>query len=282
MKRILLPTDFSKNAYNAIEYAVQLFEQEACEFSLLHTYSPLIVPAHPVLDSYSVLKMQKMAQENAEKNLEDLVDKITNRFNNQKHSFQTHASFNLLTEEMKNCVQEKSIDLVVMGTQGATGAKEIFLGTETMDAIKKMKCPVLAVPEGFTYENPREILFPTDFELDTSNKYLSLLRYICETHGSRIHMLNAYYGNPLSVSQEERKQFLDNFFIENVHLFHIAENTEVIAAIEQFQLKHKINLLVMVHNKHNLLENILFRPIINQVAYHTHVPFLVIPSVERQ
>ena len=115
---------------------------------------------------------------------------------------------------MKNCVEDKQIDLIVMGTQGATGAKEIFLGTQTVFTIKKMKCPVLAVPAKFSYENPKEILFPTDYKLNSSNKYLSLLRNICDTHTSRIHILNAYYGNPLSVSQKEKKEFLNNFFIE--------------------------------------------------------------------
>lgn len=282
MKNILLPTDFSDNAFNAIEYAVQLFKDEACEFTLLHTYSPAIVSAHALTDSYSALNLQKMAQENAERKLTQIQEKIISRFENKKHTFNIRASFNTFIQEMKNCIEEERIDMVIMGTQGATGLKEIFLGSQTMYAIKKMKCPVLAVPADFNFEKPKEILFPTDFKVHKDNRYLDLIANICRMHISRLHILNAYYGTPLSMEQEGTKEFLDVFFGDNAHLFHIAENTDVIGAVEQFQQKHKINLLIMVHNKHNLFENILFKPVINQVAYHTNVPFLVIPSLERQ
>ena len=282
MKRILLPTDFSENAYNAIAYALQLYKNETCEFYLLHTYTPAFVSAGSMIDSYSALTLQKVAQENAEKKLNSLKEKLDDNFNNSKHSFTTVASFNMLISEMKRITEENAIDLVIMGTQGATGAKEIFLGTHTMYSIKKMKIPVLAVPANFGYEEPKEILFPTDYKVQKDNRYLDLIKEICETHISRLHILNAYYGTPLSDEQEGTKEFLDVFFGTNAHLFHIAEGTDVLGAVEKFQIKNKINFMVMVHNKHSFLENILFKPVINQVVYHTNVPFLVIPSIERQ
>jgi len=282
MKRILLPTDFSENAYNAIKYAVKLLKDEVCEFYVLHTYTPAIVSAGSMLDSYSALTLQKVAQESAQKKLDELEDRITKDFPNQNHNFTSIASFNMLIGEMKALIKKENIDMVIMGTQGATGAKEIFLGTHTMYAIKKMKCPVIAVPTNFKYEAPKEILFPTDYKLDKHNKYLPILRELCNKHTSRLHILNAYYGTPLTKIQLNTKAFLDAYFMDNAHLFHIVEGADVLGAVEQFQMKAKINFMVMIHNKHNFLENILFKPVINQVVYHTNVPFLVIPSVERQ
>lgn len=281
MKRILLPTDFSENAYNAIKYAIQLYKNEVCEFHLLHTYTPAFVSAGSMIDSYSALTLQKVAQDNAQRRLEELEANITKEFPNNKHSFICKASFNMLIGEMRNIVEEQAIDVVIMGTQGATGAKEIFLGTHTMYAIKKMKCPILAVPSNFEYESPKEVLFPTDYKLNKTNKYLSMIRELCTIHISRLHILNAYYGTHLTESQIDTKVFLDSYFSDNAHLFHIAEGTDVLGAVEQFQIKSKISLIVMIHNKHNFLENMLFKPVINQVVYHTNVPFLVIPSVER-
>ncbi|WP_432410111.1 universal stress protein [Rasiella sp. SM2506] len=282
MKRILLPTDFSENAYNAIKYAVQLLQDEVCEFYLLHTYTPVIMSAGSMLDSYSALTYQKVAQENAKKNLDKIEAEIGKKFPNKNHNYTAILSFNTLIAEMKSVVEEHTIDYVIMGTQGATGAKEVFLGTHTMYAIKKLKCPVLAVPANFDYEPPKEILFATDYKLDKNNKYLFMLRDLCDAHHSRLHILNSYYGTPLTESQLENKAFLDAYFIDNAHLFHIAEGTDVLGAVEQFQIKAKINFMVMIHNNHNFLENILFRPVINQVVYHTNVPFLVIPSVKTQ
>lgn len=282
MKRILLPTDFSENSYNAIKYALQFLKQEVCEFYLLHTYTPVIVSAGSMLDSYSALTLQKVAQDTAQKRLDELEVRILQEFPNNNHSFICIASFNMLISEMRNIIEEHNINYVIMGTQGATGAKEVFLGTHTMYTIKKLKCPVLAVPATFAYEAPKEILFPTDYKLNKSNKYLSMLLELCDEHVSRLHIVNAYYGTALTEAQLDNKAFLDTYFINNAHLFHIAEGTDVLGAVEKFQIRTKINFIVMIHNKHNFLENILFKPVINQVVYHTNVPFLVIPSIDRQ
>lgn len=282
MKRILLPTDFSENSYNAIKYAVQLLKEEVCEFYVLHTYTPVITSYGSMLDTSSALTLQEIARDTSEKSLDVLKERILQEFPNKSHSFTFTASFNILIAEMTNVVEEYSIDYVIMGTQGATGAKEVFLGTHTMYAIRKLKCPVLAVPATYEYETPKEILFPTDYKFDKSNKYFLMLHELCEQHVSRLHILNAYYGTPLTEAQLENKAFLDTYFIHNAHLFHVAEGVDVLEAVAQFQIKVKINFMVMFHNKHNFLENMLFKPVIKQVVYHTNVPFLVIPSLERQ
>lgn len=282
MKRILLPTDFSENAFNAIAYAVQFLKEDVCEFFILHTYTPTAVSAGSMLDSYSAMTLQKIAKDNAQRKLDELEERLLQEYPNKNHTFTTMASFNMLISEMKNIVEEENIDFVVMGTQGATGAKEVFIGTHTMNAIKKMKCPVLAIPSNFAYEVPKEILFPTDYKMHVKNKYFSMIRELCDSNTSRLHILNAYVGTPLTAEQTETKDFLDEYFIANAHLFHIAEGTDVIGAIEQFQIKTIIDFLVMFHNKHSFLENILFKPVINQIVYHVKVPFLVIPAVERQ
>ncbi|PKA84491.1 nucleotide-binding universal stress UspA family protein [Ulvibacter sp. MAR_2010_11] len=282
MKRVLLPTDFSDNAYNAIKYAVQLLKEETCQFYLLHTYTPAMISAGSMMDSYSALTLQKVAQDRAKKQLDELAARIIKEFPNSNHSFTCNVSFNMLISEMTNSIEANAIDFVIMGTKGATGAKEVFLGTRTMYAIKNLECPVLAVPGHFDYEAPKEILFPTDFKLNKDNKFLPMLRELCDQHVARLHILNAYYGIPLTEIQIDNKSFLDAYFIDNAHLFHISEGTDVVEAVAQFQIKTKINLMVMIHNKHNFLENILFKPVINHLVYHTNVPFLVIPSVERQ
>ncbi len=281
MKRILLPTDFSENAYNAISYAVQFFSDQDCVFYLLNTYTPAAYHTGMMMDSYSALQMEGISRKNALKGLDLIKDKVIEDFSNPRHKFRKIASFNLLVSEIKSCVEEYNIDLIVMGTQGATGAKEIFLGTHTMYTIKKVNCPVIAVPSGYKFEAPKEILFATDYGFSASNKYLKLLKKVCEMHASRLNILNAYHGVPLDPDQEDNKNYLDEYFRDNAHLFHMAVGVDVIEAVETFQVKSKINFLVMIHNKHSLFENLLFKPIINQIVFHTKVPFLVMPSEER-
>ena len=281
MKKILAPTDFSENATNAIRYARKLFAKEKCVIYLLNTFTPAAYNVSTMVDSYSALRLQEIVKNESEKKLENLENSLKEEFDNPNHRFVRIASFNLLILEIIDIVKNEDIDLIVMGTKGATGAKEVFIGTHTTYTIKKVKCPVIAVPSGFTYDAPKEILFPTDYRLSKSNRYLTLIKELCDKHNSRLNILNAYHGEPLDEEQTDIKEFLDTYFKGNSHLFHISENDDIIEAIESFQVKQKINFLIMIHNRHSFFENMLFRPVINQIAYHTNIPFLVIPSEDR-
>jgi nucleotide-binding universal stress UspA family protein len=278
MKRILLPTDFSENAFNASSYALQLFAEDECTFYFLHTYTPVATNAGMLVNTYSALQLEEVTRDAAIYSMGVLEEKLLKEYPNPKHTFKKITKFNLLVSEIVSCVKEYKIDLIVMGTQGATGAKEIFLGTHTMFTIKKVKCPVIAVPSGFKFEQPKEILFATDYKFYPQNKYFTFLKELCTTHDSKLNILNAYYGTPLEPEQVKTKNYLDNFFNEISHLFHVAEGTDIPEAVKGFQQTRKINLLVMIHNKHSFFENLLFKPVINDLVYHTNVPFLVIPS----
>lgn len=280
MKKILLPTDFSANAYNAIEYALQLFKDEECIFYLLHAFAPGSYIISSVDDGPSNMVIEDVARRNAEEQLQEIKSKIDAEHAYPKHTLEVIISFSSLMSEMKSIVIERGIDLIVMGTQGATGAKEVFLGTNTMDAIRKVKIALIAVPEGFTYQKPQEILFTTDLKFSMENKYLPLLRWIGTKHIARINALNIYTGRSLEPYQEEVKNQLATYFKDNSYLFHELEYMSVTEAVEHFQIKHKADFLVMINNKHTYFENLLFKPVIKEIVYHTSIPFMVIPSVE--
>ena len=139
MKRILLPTDFSENAYNAISYALQLFAEDECTFYLLHTYIPVDTTGGMLVNTYSALQLEEATRDAAGKRMKLLEEKLLKEYPNPKHSFEKILTFNLVVSEILASVKEYKIDLIIMGTQGATGAKEIFLGTHTMFTIKKVK-----------------------------------------------------------------------------------------------------------------------------------------------
>lgn len=280
MKNILLPTDFSKNAFNAIEYAVQLFESEDCTFHLLNTFTPVAYNMATFADGHSSTMLEEITRQDSESELLEIEEKLKTKFNNPKHTFERLASFNLLTDEIVAVVKERNIDLIVMGTKGATGAKKIFLGTNTMFTIKKANCPVIAVPEEFPFTKPKEILFPTDFKFSIKNKNLNLLKSICTSHEARLNILNVYFGAPLSADQEKMKNEFEEFLNDNTHIFHTTEDADLVEAVEQFQIKQKADFLVMIQNKHSFFENLLFKPIIKKMVYNSDLPFMVIPSVE--
>ncbi len=278
MKRILLPTDFSDNSKEAISYALQLFKEEKITFFLMHTYLPPVYNAEYLVGSPGLIGLGDVMQETSLTQLEKLKSDLVQEYDNINHSFVVHSAFNTLLGEVEDCIESEKIDLVVMGTKGATGAKEILFGTNTVHEIKKAKCPVMVVPPKFGYESPLEILFPTDYEISYKEEKLAPLMHIADKHGSQINVLHVATGYELTTDQKKKKAALEKI-LGNRALYHEVANDEIIHAINVFQAKEKINMLVMIQNKHTFLERLFIEPIIKKIGFHVTVPFLVIPQL---
>ena len=281
MKRILLPTDFSDNSWNAITYAVELFKDEACTFYLLNTYTPVIYHVEYVLGYPAQFGLGDAVRNTSQENLNELVLKLSDKFgHNPKHKFETSARFDTLISGIKDFVEAHNIDLIIMGTKGATGAEGVLFGSNTVHVFKEIKCPIMAIPSNFKFEAPHEILFPTDLEVNYKNSLLNILQEIASSHHSRVNAMHVSTGNKLTDYQENNKLNLESIFKNTAYLFHNIKSMNILEAINEFQMKHKINLLVMINNKHSFFENLFFKNTINQIGFHLNIPFLVIPSTD--
>jgi nucleotide-binding universal stress UspA family protein len=278
MTRILLPTDFSDNSFEAIRYALLMYKEVECTFYLLHTYTPAIYQTEYLIGSPGQIGLGDILQENSMTQLEKLQNRLESQYKNEKHTILVHSAFNTLLGEISDMVEAQNIDLIVMGTKGATGAKEILFGTHTVHVIKKAKCPVIAVPPKFTYEAPKEILFPTDYEIEYEKEKLDEFLGISALHKSRINVMHVRAGYDITPTQEKNKQKLEAILGSSA-LFHEVPDNGIIAAVNEFQVKTPINLLVMVQNKHTFLERLFIEPVIKKIGFHLTVPFMVIPQL---
>ncbi|WP_179336700.1 universal stress protein [Winogradskyella ludwigii] len=279
MKHILLPTDFSDNSWNAISYAIKLFKNDTCTFHILNTYTPIIYNVEYVLGYPAQFGLGDAIRNTAIDNLKELTDKISKTFkNNPNHKFHTLPRFDTLVSGIKEFISENKTDLIIMGTKGATGAKEVLFGSNTVHVFKEIKCPVLAIPSNFEYETPLDILFPTDLEVDYKSFQMEILKYITTTHHSRINAMNVSTGNDLTEKQINNQIELKSQFKNASYLFHHFDSMNITQAIDEFQKKTKINMLAMLNNKHSFFENLFFSSTINQIGFHLKVPFLVMSS----
>lgn len=279
MKNILLPTDFSENSWNAINYAIQLYKDEDCTFHLFNAYTPIIYHVEYVLVNPAQFGLGDAIREASMQSLNKLLNRITKKFkDNPNHKFETISRFDALVPGIKELIDERHIDIIVMGTKGATGAKEVLFGSNTVHVFRHVKCPIIAIPSNFEYESPLEILFPTDLEVEYQRTHLDLLVDIAEAHHSRVNVMHVSTGYDLTEAQKQHKLELEDLFKSTAYIFHDYEITEVEIAINEFQQKQKINLLVMINNKHSFFENLFFKNTISQIGFHLNIPFMVIPA----
>ncbi|MEH6537185.1 MAG: universal stress protein [Psychroserpens sp.] len=278
MQHILLPTDFSENSWNAITYALQLYKDQKCIFTLLNIYTPVIYHLEATQTSSAQFALQDAMSEVSTIGLDNLQKRIDKKFNNPNHTFSHISAFNTLTNEINELYKDKVIDIIIMGTQGASGIKEILFGSNTMHIINHAKCPVLAIPNNFDFETPHGILFPSDYNIAFQEKHVQHTLDIANQFHARINILHVLHGNKLSEKQELNRRKLEAYFKKATLLFHTIENKNIPEAITEFQLKARINLLVMLNNKHSFFENLFFKSNIKHIGFHLNIPFLVIPS----
>jgi len=280
MKNILIPTDFSENAWNAIEYALALFKKEECNIHLLNTYTPAIASSRFMAASVENGMFENAAKRTSKKGLKNLVDRIKRDFNNPKHSFKTTSSFSFLVDEIKEVLDNEEIDCIVMGTKGASGLQEVFMGTHTVKVIRAIRnCPVFVIPENFCFSKATEIGFATDYKRSYDAEMLQPLRQITSKFDATIRIMHITEAKVLNMFQEANMHILSEYLHNLKHTLHwmpsFASKSEVIS---QFLEDMNVDILAMVNVEHSPLEQLIREPVIKHLAFHTRVPLLVLPE----
>jgi len=277
MKNILIPTDFSDNAWNAIKYGLDLYKKVQCTFYLVHVHPIVAFTGGEAAMYASQELMEKNLLKESRTKLANVLTDIEHLPYNSKHMFHTSVFYGFFTDHIKQLVEDKNIELVIMGTKGATGLKAVAMGSNTGNVITKVKCAVLAVPEDTEYQRPKEIALPTDYEMSYHIDVLNDVKELALINNASVRMLYATKtGKKLSNSQLKNKDFLDNYFKDIEHSFHSVTGDKLESVVQCFTESRDIDIMAMVAKNLNFLERILFRPTVEKISYHTKVPFLVL------
>lgn len=273
IKNILLPTDFSDNAWCAAVYAMNLYQEEACTFHFLHS-SKLKVSTMSSMSN----KLIRVMTENAMKELSELREMAKNSQTNRNHKFEIILSTDDLHDAMEAVIEKHKIDLVVMGTKGATKATDIIFGSNTVNVIKKIKgCPVLAIPEEFDFEKPEQIAFPTDFNRIYGEELIPL-KQLADLYKSEIRIVHINKDDDISEAQDYNLDQLKVALEAYPHSFHwMPDYGKKDRAIKDFIDELEINILVMINYQHSFIESIIKEPVIKKLGFQLSIPFLVIP-----
>ena len=281
MQKILIPTDFSDNALNAIKYATELFKYGRSEIYLLHAFSDAVYKAKAQLTDATMEDLKQKALEEAQQKLEETKNQILSFSPNPKHQLHTLAEFGLLVDSVNDWVERENIDVVVMGTKGETADKKITFGSNTLQVIKYVKCPVLAIPSVYGDVHPKNILVPTDFQLPYKRRELKFVSGIAKCFVCRVDFLYVSKFESLSYRQQDNKKFLEASFCDNQVQFHQTKASDITKAINTFIIENPIDMLVMVNTRHSYLENILYQSTIEKIGLKIDIPFLVLQNLPR-
>lgn len=278
MKTILIPTDFSDNAWHAIAYTLNFFKDETCKFYFLHTYSPSFYRMDYVLGGPSFSAIPDVGVDISLLGLEKTLEDVKKVYSNPRHQYEVVSSFNTLTDEINDLIEKKGINMVVMGTKGATGAKELFLGSNTIFVIRKAKVPVMAIPEKVKYHPVRNILFPSDYLSRYKPEDLLPILRMARIHQARFILLHVNEVKGLTETQKDNKAHLERHLEELDYQTVELDGKLMPDAVLNYIDEHPVDLLVMMNRRHSFFERLLLRQNIDQIGFHVKTPFVVVPD----
>jgi nucleotide-binding universal stress UspA family protein len=272
MKTILVPTDFSENANNALDYAIELAKREDAKIILLHAFHvTYIYPDIPM--QYLTEQMQSL-EEITNRELKLLCEKV------EKSGELTCEFYNkesLAVDFILDTIEKKKPDLVVMGTAGASGFKEMIIGSNTAKIVEKAKCPVIAVPEKVLFSPIKNITYATNYNL-TDIYALEKLVDIAKLFNAKITLLHVCYD----VFTHDTEDDFMNIFKDKVKKdinydkleFKLIYGKDLIDVLEDYIKQESPDLISMSSHYKNLFDKLFGSNSTKKMAYHTKVPLL--------
>lgn len=275
-KRILLPTDFSKNAWNALTYVLELYKNEECDFYLLNA----IHTKPNKVDSITVPEQgdenYDIAEKHSMKGFEKILKLLELYQTNPIHNFFTMTFFGSPVDAIKETIEAKDIDLVAMGNKGETDAESIIYGSNAVLVMEESKnCPVLMIPKGVTYSEPKEIVFPTNYKNNFKRMELRYLYEISKITNAKVRILYVDKEEELSETQIEYKNMLGDCLDGLDFSFHWLDNADVINGLHNFVQSRGSDMVAIISEKHSFFERIFTRSMVEDLAYNSQVPVLV-------
>ncbi|EDP70419.1 universal stress protein [Flavobacteriales bacterium ALC-1] len=274
--KILIPTDFSKNATKALRYAIELYKNDHCDFYLLNVFSATSNLMKSLLNMEPGSELYETAKLHSENSLAKLYDMITmSEYDNPKHNFITVSVFNNTIDAIKDLVEQKDIEMVIMGTKGETYSRATAFGSTATYVMEKVRnCPVIAVPLDAKITLPKEIVFPTSFKTHYKKRELNYLIDISKKCDATIIVLHISEENKLSKEQKENKQLLEEILEDTNYKFHSLSHTAVESAVNIFVESRDSDMVAFINKKHAFFGSILTDAMVKSITLHLKVPIL--------
>jgi nucleotide-binding universal stress UspA family protein len=272
INKILIPIDFSEVANNALQYAIQLAKKTHAEIHILYVKNiPIMDNSFPnnVYHSYLI-----EVEEFTKKSFDDLTEKV---LKNAEVKFETHTVFGFIKDEIQDFSDKNNIDLIVLGTKGASGMQEILIGSNAASVAANSTIPVLIIPPHARFEKLIHLVYATDYN-EPEFPAVARLTYFANLYDADVSVLHV---------KSDYDEFFDaehNFFSRNKDadefkkwkIIKLPKGESVIESINTFITNNHSNMIVMAKHNRNFFDRLFHISLSKKMAYHTQIPLLVL------
>jgi len=280
IKNILVPTDFSETAENAVRQAVQIAKTNKAEITLLHIVTPLDITyqKQKPSDKFDHHSLYNKVVKAAENELKRIAKEIT-----EKNSIKVKCivKVELVIEEVICTIaEEEKADLIVMGTHGSAGVREFFAGKNTYLVVHHAECPVLTIPKKTSKQGLKNIILPIRLESNSRQK-VDYAVQIARLFDSTI-FITGYTDDTGKSKQNKVKQYVAQVedYLSKLNIKHTSTSIfseNFTKEILEYAKKNKADLIVVM-KKHDFSLNQLVKGTYSeQFVNHSEIPILSVP-----
>lgn len=205
MKKILVPTDFSYCAKYALDAAVKLAQQHEAELYLFHHIKSLPEGWHKMMDLERSLQKELLQEV---ENVEVLLADLKAKFSSVK--IQTGYLGGRFTKAMQFIVEQENIDLLVMGSHGASGKTEYFIGSNAQKVVRQVHCPALVIKEPVEEIDFKKVVFASGFG-EQDKAALRQLVELMKPYNPELHLVyintDPFWGLPYTTIMQLMNEF---------------------------------------------------------------------------
>jgi nucleotide-binding universal stress UspA family protein len=272
MKTIIVPTDFSPVAINAMHYATNMASSIGASIVLFHAYQvPVAFSEVPVV-TISMEEVQKISEDRLAE-----LKKGLEHLGSGNVKIYTENRLGETVDELEHFCKSVQPFAVVMGTKGTSAIERLFLGSNTLRAIRHLTCPVIIVPPGTTYHPIRKIGFACDFHQVVETTPVSFIYDLCNTFNAELLVLNVDYNNKNFKDDIPGQSLLLHSMLDRLTpSYHFIESQHIEEGIHAFAETHGIDLIITIPKKHKLNEGLFQKSHTRQLAFHAHIPIAAI------
>ena len=273
MKTIIIPTDFSPIAANAMNYGIDMAKSIGADILLLHVYQiPVTVTDVPVV-MVSAEELKKEAEEKLSY-LKQSVEHITSG----ELTVNTEAKLGDVVDELEELCKKIRPFAVVMGTKGSTAIERIIFGSNTLTAIRHLSWPVICVPPGKEYAaGIKKIGFACDFRKVVETTPIHFVKDIVKEFNAELHVLNVDHENKHFKPEMPEQSLLLHTMLEDMNpKYHFIQHKDIEDGINEFAEKNNLDLIISIPKKHKLLEGIFKSSSTKQLVFQSHIPVMCV------
>ncbi|WP_183906869.1 universal stress protein [Rufibacter immobilis] len=270
MITILVPTDFSGVAANALEYAVAMASVTKAHILLAHVVDiPAMAAAYEVNMGY--ISSQVLAD--CEKEMQTLVQRLRANVAVEVDGICTSGK---LVAQVNEVVSKYKVDLVVMGSHGQSGLLDRLFGTNALAYMNNAHCPVLVVPPTATFKGIHNIAFAYDLDSESTFVLQQLFR-LSAPFQAKVSIINCLSERQLNIVPDQPLlQYITEHFAQENYCLVQRREDDVVTGILSFVQENQMDVLAVSTHERILLEQVLHTSVTKQLLFKTQVPLLAI------